>query len=62
MYPLAETPQLPPPPAFELINKGSMGQPRQTTSLCNPLDVCADIENIPFELIDYVLINIIIER
>jgi hypothetical protein len=25
---LAETPQLPPPPAFGLINEGATGQPR----------------------------------
>jgi hypothetical protein len=33
---LAETPH-PPPPAFGLISEGSIGHPRQTTSLCNPL-------------------------
>jgi hypothetical protein len=28
LYPLAETPQLPPPPAFRLIYEGAIGQPR----------------------------------
>jgi hypothetical protein len=37
LYSLAETPQLPPPPAFGLIYEGAIGQPRYTTSLCNPL-------------------------
>jgi hypothetical protein len=27
----------PTPPAFGLLYEGSIGQPRQTTSLCNPL-------------------------
>ncbi len=27
-----------PPPAFELIYEGAIGQPRQTTSLCDPLE------------------------
>jgi hypothetical protein len=36
-YSLTETPQLPPPPAFGLIYEGAIGQPRKTTSLCNPL-------------------------
>ncbi len=37
LYSLAETPQLPlPPPAFGHIYKGSIGHPRQTTSLCDP--------------------------
>ncbi len=34
---LAETPQLPPPPAFGLTYEGAIGQPRLTASLCNPL-------------------------
>jgi hypothetical protein len=33
---LAEAPQ-PPPPAFGLIYEGAIGQPRYTTSLCDPL-------------------------
>ncbi len=33
----AETPQPPAPPAFGLICQGASGQPRQTTSLCDPL-------------------------
>jgi hypothetical protein len=37
LYSLAETPQLPPPPEFGLIYEGAIGQPRETTSLCNPL-------------------------
>ncbi len=28
LYSLAETPQLPPPPAFGLIYEGAIGQPR----------------------------------
>jgi hypothetical protein len=36
LYSLAETPQSP-PPAFGLIYEGTIGQPRYTTSLCNPL-------------------------
>ncbi len=35
---LAETPKLPPSPAFGLIYKGAIGQPRQIF-LCNPLTV-----------------------
>jgi hypothetical protein len=35
LYSLAET--LPHPPAFGLIYEGAIGQPRQTTSLCDPL-------------------------
>jgi hypothetical protein len=34
---LAETPKYPSPPAFGLINVGAIGQPRESTSLCNPL-------------------------
>ncbi len=41
LYSLADTPQTPPlprhPPAFGLKNEGAIGQPRQTTSLCDPL-------------------------
>ncbi len=38
LYSLAETPQLlPPSPAFGLIYEDAIGQPRETTSLCNPL-------------------------
>ncbi len=37
LYSLAETPQLPPPPAFGPIYKGAIGQPRYTTYFCNPL-------------------------
>ncbi len=37
VYSLAETPH-PPPPAFGLIYEGAISQPRQTTSLCGPLD------------------------
>ncbi len=33
---MAKTPH-PPPPAFGLINEGAIGQPRLTTSLCDPL-------------------------
>jgi hypothetical protein len=36
-YSMAETPHLPPLPIFGLINEGAIGQPRYTTSLCNPL-------------------------
>ncbi len=36
LYSLAETPQ-PPPPAFGLIYEGAIGQPRETTYLCNPV-------------------------
>ncbi len=39
LYSLAETPQPPPPPpspAVGLIYKGAFGQPRRTTSLCDP--------------------------
>jgi hypothetical protein len=36
MYSLAEISQ-PHPPAFGLIYEGAIGQPGQTTSLCNPL-------------------------
>jgi hypothetical protein len=36
LFSLAETPY-PPPPAFELIYEGAIGQPRWTTSLCDPL-------------------------
>jgi hypothetical protein len=35
VYSLAETPH--PPPAFWLIYKGAIGQPRKTTSLCDLL-------------------------
>ncbi len=28
---------LPPPPTFGLMNEGAIGQPRKTTSLCDPL-------------------------
>jgi hypothetical protein len=45
LYLLAETPQLPPPPAFGLIYEGAIGQPRETTSLCNPLEL--DHEQFP---------------
>ncbi len=34
LYSLAETP---PPPSFGLIYECTIGQPRQTASLCNPL-------------------------
>ncbi len=34
LYSLAETPQTPPPPR---IWAGAIGQPRWTTSLCDPL-------------------------
>ncbi len=34
---LAETPQLPPPPASGLTYGGAIGQLRQTTSFCDPL-------------------------
>jgi hypothetical protein len=36
---LADIPQPPPPPppAFGLIYEGVIGQPRKTTSLCDPL-------------------------
>jgi hypothetical protein len=41
LYSLAETtqrnPRPPPPPPFGLIYEGAIGQPRQTTSLCDPL-------------------------
>jgi hypothetical protein len=39
LYPLAEIPQLPPPPspAFGLIYEGAIDQPRSTTSHFNPL-------------------------
>ncbi len=40
LYPLAEILQLHPPtpsPPFRLIYEGAIDQPRQTTSLCNPL-------------------------
>ncbi len=37
LYSWAETPQFPPPPAFRLIYEGAIGQPRKTTSLCDPL-------------------------
>jgi hypothetical protein len=33
-------PPPPPSPAFGLINEGAIGQPRQTTSLCDPLGTC----------------------
>jgi hypothetical protein len=36
-YSLAETRQLSPHPYFGLIYDGAIGQPRYTTSLCNPL-------------------------
>ncbi len=38
LYSIAEAPQHPtPPPAFGLIYKGAIGQPRWTTSLCDLL-------------------------
>jgi hypothetical protein len=37
MFSLAETPQPTPPPALGLIYEGAIGQPRQTTSLCDAL-------------------------
>jgi hypothetical protein len=36
-YSLADTRNFPPPPAFGFIYEGANGQPRYTTSLCNPL-------------------------
>ncbi len=36
LYSLAETLQLPPPPAFGFIYEGAIGQPTQTTSLATP--------------------------
>jgi len=37
LYSLAETPNPLHPPAFGLIYEGAIGQPRKTTSLCDPL-------------------------
>jgi hypothetical protein len=37
LYSLAETPHHPPFPAIGLIYEGSIGQPKKTTSLCDPL-------------------------
>jgi hypothetical protein len=34
----------PPPPAFGLTYEGAIGQPRETTSLCNPLPASLDAE------------------
>jgi hypothetical protein len=41
LHSLAKTPQPPPhpPPASGLIDEGAIGQPRWTTSLCDPLVV-----------------------
>ncbi len=36
LYSLAEIPQLPPPSAFGLVYEGAIGQPRWTTSPCDP--------------------------
>jgi hypothetical protein len=40
-YSLAETTHTP-PSAFRLIYEGAIGQPRKTTSLCNPLVYLAE--------------------
>ncbi len=37
LHPWLRARNSPPPPAFELIYEGAIGQPKQTTSLCNPL-------------------------
>jgi hypothetical protein len=46
LYSLAETPQHP-PPAFGLICEGAIGQPRQTTPLCDPLGVLLPSNTFP---------------